>query len=113
MNNKNYTTTFSVDQTPEEAFEAIKNVRGWWGEGIEGGTEKLNEEFTYRHKDIHYSKQKLKEVVAGKKMVWLIVDADLSFTENKAEWKGTEVVFEVSKKGNKTEVRFTHVGLVP
>ena len=31
---------------------------------------------------------------------------------NKPEWKDTEVVFEISEKGGKTEVRFTHVGLV-
>lgn len=33
--------------------------------------------------------------------------------KTKAEWKGTSVVFEVSKKGDKAEIRFTHQGLVP
>jgi hypothetical protein len=28
-----------------------------------------------------------------------------------SEWKNTEIVFEIAKKGGKTEVRFTHVGL--
>ena len=32
---------------------------------------------------------------------------------DKSEWKGTDVVFEIAKKGDKTEVHFTHVGLVP
>ncbi len=41
MTNQNFTMTFSVDQTPEEAFGAIKNVRGWWSEEIEGSTDKL------------------------------------------------------------------------
>jgi hypothetical protein len=38
MSNQNYTATISVDQSPKEAFEAIRNVRGWWSEEIEGNT---------------------------------------------------------------------------
>ena len=53
MNDQSLTTTFTVDQTPEEAFAAINNVRGWRSEEIEGGTDKLGDEFTYRYKDVH------------------------------------------------------------
>ncbi len=113
MNDQNLTFSFTVDQTPEEVFAAINNVRGWWTGEIEGGTDKLGDEFTYRYKDIHYSKQKLTEVIPNKKIVWLVEEAQLNFVEDKSEWKGTEIIFEVSKKGDKTEVRFTHAGLVP
>ncbi len=70
MTNPNFTTTFSVDQTPEEAFGAIKNVRGWWSEEIEGSTDQLGDEFTYRYKDVHHCKMKLIEVIPHKKVVW-------------------------------------------
>jgi len=113
MNAQNYTATFTVDQSPEEAFAAINNVRGWWSGDIEGRTDKLGEEFTYRYKDVHYSKQRITEFIAGKKVVWRILDSYLSFVEDKTEWNGTEATFEVAKKGDKTEVHFTHVGLVP
>jgi hypothetical protein len=38
MKNQDFTTTISVDQSPEEVFEAITNVLGWWSGEIEGGT---------------------------------------------------------------------------
>jgi hypothetical protein len=113
MTNQDFTTTFSVEQNPEKAFSAIKNVRGWWSENIEGNTQKLGDEFTYRYKDVHRCKMKLTEVIPGKKVVWLVVDNYFSFTADESEWKGTEIIFEIYEKGNKTEIRFTHLGLVP
>jgi len=113
MTNKNFTTTFSVDQTPEEVFKAINHVRGWWSEEIEGGTDKLGDQFRYHYKDVHRCKMKITEVIPGKKVVWRVLDNYFNFIEDKSEWKDTEISFEISRKGNKTEVRFTHVGLVP
>jgi len=110
---KDYTASFTVDQTPEEVFNAINNVRGWWSGEITGDTNKLGAEFTYSVQGVHRSKQKIKEFMAGKRVVWRVLDADLSFTKDKSEWKGTDIVFEIAKKRHKTEVRFTHVGLVP
>ena len=112
-NDQNYTAAFTVDQTPKKAFDAINNVRGWWSGNIEGSTDKLGDVFTYRYEDVHYSKQKITESTPGKKVVWLVLDSHLNFIKDKTEWNGTRIVFEVSKKGAKTEVRFTHQGLVP
>jgi hypothetical protein len=108
-----FTTTFTVDQTPEEAFEAITNVRGWWSGEIDGPTDELGGEFSYRYRDIHYSKQRVTELVPGKRVAWLVLDSSLEFVEDKREWNGTSVSFDIGRKGDKTEVRFTHIGLVP
>ena len=113
MIDQNFTTTFTVDQTPEEAFAVINNVRGWWSGEIDGGTDKLGDEFTYRYKDVHYSKQKVTESIPGKEITWLILDSYLSFAKDKTEWNGTKVTFDISKDGDKTSIRFTHFGLVP
>jgi hypothetical protein len=107
------TTTITVDQTPQDTFEAINNVRGWWSGEIDGPTDTLGGEFTYRYKKLHFSKQKVTELVPGKRVVWLIVDSRLEFVEDKHEWNGTRVIFDIARKGDKTEVRFTHEGLVP
>ena len=113
MKTEGYTISFLVDQTPEEVFDAINNVRGWWSGEIQGDSEKLGAEFTYRVQDVHRSKQKVTEFIRGEKVAWHVLDAYLGFMKDKSEWKGTDIVFEIAEKGDKTEVRFRHVGLVP
>lgn len=113
MTTTDFTTTFVVDQSPAEVFKAVTNPRGWWSEEIEGGTEKLNDEFTYHYEDVHAAKMKLIEVIPNEKVVWLVQDNYFKFIKDKREWIGTKIVFEISEANNKTQLRFTHEGLVP
>jgi len=114
---QDYTTTFDVDQTPEEVFAAINNVRGWWGgwwsSVVEGGTAKIGAEFTYRVADVHYCKMRITEFVPGTKVVWHVLESDITFADDRTEWDGTDITFEIEEKEGKTQVRFTHKGLVP
>jgi len=113
MDKQSFTTSFTVDQSPEEVFRAINDVRAWWSGEIDGPTDALGATFTYRYKDVHKSTQKITALVPGKKVVWHVEEAALNFVKDKDEWNGTEVVFEIGKKDGKTELRFTHLGLVP
>jgi len=110
---KGFTTSFLVDQSPQQVFDAINDVRGWWSGEIDGRTDALGAEFTYRYKGLHRSTQKITELVPGKRVAWHVLEARLNFVEDKTEWNGTDIVFEIAKKGAQTELRFTHVGLVP
>lgn len=113
MTNRSYTTAFTVDQTPEAVFAAINDVRAWWTGDVQGETHDLGDEFTYRYEDMHRSTQRITELVPGRRVAWRVVDAELSFVVDKKEWTGTDIIFDIARKGEKTEVRFTHAGLVP
>src|SRR5258708_22851876 len=92
MKNPGFTTTISVDQNPEETFAAVNNVRGWWSGEIEGNTDKLGAEFTYRYKDVHRSQQKITEFDPGNRVVRQLLHSQLSFVKDQSESTGTEIV---------------------
>ena len=118
MATKDFTYKITTNKSPEEVFQAVLNVRQWWvgyyNEVINGGTEKLNDEFTFHAGDgVHYSKQKLVEVIPNKKVVWLITDSKLNFIEKTDEWVGSKVIFDIVENGGKATLVFTHEGLTP
>jgi hypothetical protein len=109
----NLSIKLAVNVSAQEAFNSINSVSKWWTENIEGNSHKLNDEFTVRFDDVHVSTQKLIEVVPDRKVVWLVTDSRLNFVADKEEWTDTKISFEIYSKDNKTEIQFTHIGLVP
>lgn len=108
-----FSTRFKVTKTPAEVFAAINDVRGWWGGEIVGESDRVGARFSYRYEGMHTSTQEVRELVPGQKVVWHVMEADLSFVANRGEWAGTDIVFEIVPMGAETELRFTHQGLVP
>src|ERR1700678_2865665 len=113
MNDDNLTISFTTDRTPEEAFAAINDVGSWWTGEIDGPTDELGAEFIYQYQDIHRSTQRITELVPGQRIAWHVTDGYLNFVKDKAEWIGTDITFDITPTADGTEVRFTHVGLVP
>ncbi len=112
---KNYTTTIDVPTSALEIFQRITNdVAKWWGgKDFSGTSTNTNDEFIINHPGAHYSKQKLIEVIPGKKVIWLVTASKLSWLENQGEWTNTKMVFEICTKNNSCLLHFTHIGLVP
>ena len=113
MTSQNFQSAFTVPQSPDAVFKALTNPEKWWTGDIEGSAHVVGDEFTYRYGDVHYSKQKITELVPGHKVVWQVVDSHLSGPEDPGEWTGTEITFEIHQADGETELRFSHLGLVP
>jgi hypothetical protein len=113
MNDQNFSTAITVEQSPAEVFKAVNNPRAWWSEDIEGSTDKLNDEWTYHFKDNHRSKMKIIEMILNKRVVWLVEENYFKFTKDPSEWTGNKITFEISKQNGKTQLVFTQIGLVP
>jgi hypothetical protein len=113
MENQDFTTTIVLDQSPAQVFNAVNNPQSWWSGEIEGSSSKPGDEFTYRYQEFHQSRQRVVEMIAGKKVVWLVTESAINYAEDKREWTGTKIVFEITEQNNKTQLRFTHFGLNP
>jgi uncharacterized protein YndB with AHSA1/START domain len=113
MKDQSFTLTLLFDKDPAEVFAAVADVRGWWSRGLDGRSAAAGDQFTYRHGAIHRSVHRVLEAVPGKRMVWSTLDADLSRSKDPREWVGTTITFDLARKGQQTELRFSHVGLVP
>ena len=108
-----FTTTLLVEQTPKEVFDAVNKPGQWWSGEIKGSAAKLNDEFTYRYKEFHFTRQRVVEMVPNQKVIWLVTESNLNYTGDKSEWIGTKIIFEITGQDDKTLLRFTHAGLAP
>jgi hypothetical protein len=112
MQQQNYHSTITADATPREAFNAVNNVSGWWAKNFKGSSQHAGDTFTVDFGQT-FVDFKVTELIPDKKIVWLVTDCHLHWINNKTEWTGTKIVFEITPVGDATKVSMTHVGLVP
>lgn len=116
--NQSFQYRITTSRKPKEVFDYLMDPRNWWvglfNETIQGRSESINDEFSFKAGDgLHYSNQKLVELIVGKKIVWLVVESNLSFLQNTNEWVGTKIGFDLEQENEQTNVIFTHLGLIP
>lgn len=56
---------------------------------------------------------KVIEAIPYKNLVWLVRECYLAWLNDKTEWKGTKVVWDISEGNKTTRIEMTHLGLVP
>ncbi|MFL5764680.1 MAG: SRPBCC family protein [Bacteroidia bacterium] len=118
MQNNSFTYTFKTSKEAEKLYSLLLEVDQWWsglfGENITGESRKAGDEFVFKAGGgLHDTKQKLIELIPGKKVTWEVVDSHLSFLKDTGEWTGTKISFELARAGNETLVTFSHDGLTP
>ena len=111
MQNENYSTVIEIAQTPNEVYTAINNVAQWWTENFEGSSQKLNDEFRVTFGET-FIVLKVIELVNNYKVVWEVTDCYKHFLNNKNEWVGTKICFDIQREASGgTKLTFTHFGL--
>lgn len=118
MKKENFVYSFNSSETPEAIFALLLDIEQWWSglfeETIKGKSHSLNDEFSFEAgSGVHYSKQKLIELIPNKKIVWVVTDSKLNFLNDPSEWTNTKICFDISQEKDKTRVTFTHDGLTP
>ena len=109
---KDFHRVVMVKGSPEKAMAAINDVSGWWAKNVKGSSSALHDKFR-----VIFGKTwvdfEISEMIPAKKVVWTVLDCNLEWIEDKKEWKGNKVVFELAASGDSTRIDFTHIGLVP
>ena len=117
LDQHSYRTTFVVDATPDDTFAAVNDVRGWWSEDLEGSTDRVGAEYDFRgnHEgaNVHRARIRVTDLVPGQRVAWQVLDNEFTFTDDQSEWTGTTIVFDLSAVAGGTEIRFSHLGLLP
>ena len=115
---QNYAYSFTTSKAPDAVFSLLLDIEKWWSglyaEQTTGKSEHLNDEFTFSAGGgMHYSKQKLIELIPDKRIIWLVTESKLTFLQDTNEWANTKIGFDITSDGATTTVTFTHEGLVP
>ncbi len=87
---------FLVPGTAAEVFDKICLVSKWWATDVEGALKKLYDEFTV-HFGESFVKMEVTEMIHEKKISWLVKHCYWSFLENKTEWNGTKIAWEIAR----------------
>ena len=105
-----YHADIEVHCSAQKAFEAICRVSAWWTENTEGSSKDLNDEFTVRFGET-FSKFKIIEIIPAQKLVWHVLDCNLHWMNDKKEWKGTKILWQLSSVNGSSRISMTHIGL--
>jgi hypothetical protein len=114
MINGSYTKEFSTSRPAADVYAAASNPRAWWNADITGDPGHLGGKFVHEVPNLHRAELQVSDADPGKRLAWRVLESDMKFLEeNREEWVGTEIVFDIESHATGATVRFTHDGLIP
>lgn len=117
-NTEHYYRTISVSARPQEVYRALTTgYESWWtttgGKGFRAVGDRVK--FTFPPL-VSYWTFEAEVLDAGKRVELLCVDAYHELSDKpqapKDEWLGSRMIFRIEASANKTDVHFTHQGLM-
>src|SRR5436309_6613498 len=102
MNERSFTTTISVAATPQQVFDAVNDVRAWWGTTIVGPSDSVGDEIVHDVRGIHHCRIRVTSSEPGRRVAWTILENSFTFVDDKDEWVGNELVFDIRPDGDRT-----------
>ena len=113
MNDRGYSRITITEAAPGQSCDAISRVAEWWAKDFQGQSKRPGDVFTVRFEKGDSFKLKVAEVIPDRRIVWEVLDANQKWVKDPAEWVGTKIIWDINEVSGGTEIRFTHLGLVP
>ncbi len=113
MEQNNFSCGFTANMGAATAINQICNVPGWWGVSFTGSAGHKGDTFVIKMGGDSFFNCTVTELVPEKKIVWLVTDCHMPWYNDKKEWTGTRMSFDLNEHENATDITFTHEGLTP
>jgi hypothetical protein len=114
MSSQDYHASVTATILSKETFNKISQVSKWWSAAFEGSSSNVGDVFTVRFKKSgDWYTIRIDAMIPNQKIEWSVVDAEQTWHENRKEWVGTRIVWEIVPEKNGSKVTMAHLGLVP
>jgi hypothetical protein len=112
MTTQDLTCNIQAPVSAKEAYDKIARVGEWWAKDFKGSAHNLGDTFTVRF-GTTFVDFKIAEAVPEKRIVWLVVNCYIPSLNDKTEWNGTSVAWDIATSGDTATITMTHHGIRP
>ena len=113
---ENYRHTLPLAAAGDKVLKALtEEIQLWWTTTFNGAAHQEGHIFTVHFGKDVYKTMRIEELSRPIKVVWKVIDSLIAVPglNNQTEWVGTTIVWDLTPGENSTELRLTHIGLLP
>jgi hypothetical protein len=109
---QDYTCSVNAKVSAEDAYRKVARVSDWWNQRATGKAQMVGDTFRVDFGETWVDFEVV-EAVPNKRAVWHVTDCHLHWLQDRAEWKDTRVIWELTTASDTTTITMTHAGLTP